>query len=109
MDDLTAEYLVRWKEGASEVIPRAKLTSDDLRETAEARTKLTALEAELERNEAEVKKALREWFREKDKEIKQKRVAKQSTVRHEEQRKKQQAAQKNLQERARNALRSSRL
>ena len=43
MDDLTAEYLVRWKEGTSEAIPRAKLASEDLRETAAARTKLTEL------------------------------------------------------------------
>jgi len=111
MGDLTAEYLVKWKDGTSEVLPRDKLTSDDLRETAAARTRLTELEAEMDRNEARVKKALREWFQEKDKEVKQKRVAKQSSTRREEQRKKQQTAQKNFQKRGesawRNALRAA--
>jgi antitoxin component YwqK of YwqJK toxin-antitoxin module len=107
MGEVTAEYLVKWKDGAAEAVPREKLASDDLRETATARTRLTELEANLERNEAEVKKALREWFWEKDKEIKQKRVAKQSGARRDEQRKKQQQGQKNVQAYWRNALRSA--
>jgi hypothetical protein len=107
MGEVTAEYLVKWKDGAAEAIAREKLAAEDLRETAEARARLMQLEAELERNEADVKKALREWFWEKDKEIKQKRVAKQSGARRDEQRKKQQQAQKNVQVYWRNALRSA--
>lgn len=107
MGEVKAEYLVKWKDGAAEATARDRLAPEDLRETAAARSRLADLETALERTEDDVKKSLREWYWEKDKETKQKRVAKQAGARRDDQRKKQQQSQKNVQAYWRNALRSA--
>jgi hypothetical protein len=105
--NVSAEYLVKWNEGKAEVLARDRLQPDDLREMVTARTTLTKLESQLAKSESELKKSLRDWFQEKDKEIKRQRVTRQSAARRDEQRKKEDAAQKSLQLRLRSALRAS--
>jgi len=105
--DVSAEYLVKSREEKGEALTRDQLRPDDLREMVSARTKLAQLESQLEQRESELKKALREWFVEKDKEIKRQRVARQSAARRDEQRKREDAAQRNLQILWRSALRTA--
>jgi len=105
--DVSAEYLVKWNEGKGEALPRDRLGPDDLREMISARTKLAQLESELEKSESDLKKSLREWFVEKDREMKRQRVARQSAARRDEQRKREDAAQRNLQLLLRKSLRAA--
>jgi len=105
--DVATEYLVKWKEGTAEALSRNRLQADDLRELISARTKLTEMENQLEKSESDVRKSLREWFIEKEKEARKKRVAKQSAARRDEQRNREDAAQRNMQTLLRSTLRAT--
>lgn len=103
--DVKAEYLVRWHESKPEVLSRSLLQGDDLREIISARTKLAELESQMERSESELKKTLREWYVDKEREIRKQKVVKKSAARRDEQRQREEAAQRNVQILLRNAIR----
>jgi hypothetical protein len=73
--DFVMECLVTWKAGVSEALPEEKLTPEGVKELATARSKLSELEAQMDQGEAKLKKVVREWFLEADREIKRARAA----------------------------------
>lgn len=76
--NLACVYLVIQKSGSFEAIREKDFTPEHARECALARDRLADLESQVDQREANVKKSVREWFLEVDRDIKQERAAAQS-------------------------------
>jgi antitoxin component YwqK of YwqJK toxin-antitoxin module len=75
-DQKIEEYLIGWNAGVPAISDTESLSNQaEVAELARARTHLAELEDKLTDEETDVKRELAEWFRELDREIKQKRVA----------------------------------
>ena len=77
--DLVGAYLVTQKSNPLEAIREQDLTPDGAKECALARNKSSELESQMDQGEVKLKKSVREWFLEADKDIKQARAAAQGT------------------------------
>ena len=74
-NNLAAEYLLKWADGVPNVIPKAKLGAEEVKELADASKTLSELETKTEEGEKRFKKELMAWYREEDERIRNQRAA----------------------------------